>query len=188
MRRFSTPLLAISGFLLSAGGYAAAASDVWAPAASDSDLKAQIAAESYTPEERRNIQTMLELLSEPAGLDVKKERYFCEDYKAKGPKPYYILDRLYGKRDGIGPKALKDITRHVKNVIAKGDRAWAYYETTATPTAPIYGVSIVKPVTFFEAVFLRFDESGKICESSLIAQQGELYRQLGGKFSFPGKP
>jgi hypothetical protein len=166
------------------------AADAWPPAGSDPALRAMIDAAGYDAEESRNVMTALKLLSEPKGFDTPQHgRYFCERYHTIGPPAYYILDRAYGKRDAVTADSLKNPARVVKDILAKGNRLWLYVETTAIHAGPLYGVPATsKPITLYETMWLRFDEDGKICESTLIAQQGELYRELGGHLTFPGKP
>lgn len=176
-------------FALLVAGNGARGADAW-PATADAELQAMIEGAGYGADERRNVMTVLTLLAEPKGFDTpNRQRYFCESYHTKGLRPYFVLDRAYGKADGFTPQSLQDPVRHVKNVLAKGDRLWLYVETTARHTGRLYGVAGTgKPITLYETMWLRFDDAGKVCESNTITQQGELYRQLGGQMTFPGKP
>jgi hypothetical protein len=170
---------------------AAPEDDSWPQAGQDPGLRAMIDSAGYSQQEQHNIRTILTVLSHPEGLAApnRSSKYFAVNYQAKGLKPYYVLDRAYGKEGGQNAQSVSSVVRRVKNLLANGDRVWLYMETTAAHTGMLYGVQgSGKPIVFYESMFVRFDPEGRIAETYLIAQQGELYRQLGGQFVFPGRP
>lgn len=141
----------------------------------------------YSAEELRNIQTLLAVLAQPDGLETtQRAEHFCKAFKAIGARPYDVLDKMYGRPDGFRRASLQDQVRTVQRLLAKGNEAWFEARINAIHAGPLYGVAGTgKPLTLYERGFVRFDDQGRICESTLVAQQGELYRQLGGQFIFP---
>jgi hypothetical protein len=157
------------------------------PAVASSELRAQLEQTNYTTEELRNIHTLLELYSEPQGwMTTNRAKYFASDYKNIGPGPFYTLDAVYGKPNGFSANSVSNVTRSVKQVIAKADEVWIIVETNAVHSGPLFGVAATgKPISWPERSFFRFNAKGQVSESVLQPQQAEIYKQLGGKMTFP---
>jgi hypothetical protein len=144
------------------------------------------AGDDSTPAERRNVETLRALLSEREGLERATRHYFSPAYRNSDPAVYAVLDSAYGKADGFRIDSLRDIRRQITDLIAKGDRVWVHYVTTAVQSGPLFGVAGTgNTLTWNEDAYVTFDPRGLIVGAIRLPVSGEIYQQLGGRFAFP---
>lgn len=153
---------------------------------SEQEVQARLRAGNYSDEQRHNVNTMLAVVASPDGFEKSNGRYFAKTYRNTDASAYFTLDKVNAQASGFRSSSLKNLKRQVTDFIVDNNRVWVHVFTTGTHSGPLFGVPASgKTLTWNEEIYATFDQSGKIAETTRYPVQGELYQQLGGKFTFP---
>jgi len=144
------------------------------------ELDARIAATKYTEEERANIETMIRFrgLERPFRREDLRN-IIAKDYSANHHGMDALI-KLTGIRSGYTNESIADRQDTIIEIIAKGDRVWAYFKMEGHHTGTLFGQEATgKPVSMHELAILRFNDEGLIVEASFFGDELELAMQVG---------
>lgn len=154
--------------------------------ASDRALLERLTTGSYSNEERRNVKSVLAALADPGGFEVPNPKHFSKRYQNSDTSAYFTLLAVDPKAGGFKVSSLKGLTRQATDFLVNDDRVWVHVLNTGTQVGPLFGVPASgKALSWNEEIYVTMDRDGKIIETTRYPVQGELYQQLGGKFTFP---
>ncbi|HTK34052.1 MAG TPA: ester cyclase [Caulobacteraceae bacterium] len=167
----------------------------WPPIASPK-VRKEIAEGHYSPEELRNIFTILASFSGnrwptqgPKAQDPSTAKLRAPDAIAHG-RGFRGLEVFYGSNGYAGGPdgSIGDRVNNVDTVIAHGDQVLISWIIEGHHTGKLFGFpGDGKPMHVRETSVQRFKD-GRAVETNAIGDDLALYTQAGGKISFPDKP
>lgn len=188
--KFSTKCLlqaasiAVLALSFSAGN-AAPASEGW-PAKWPSSLEGNTRLEDdlvktdYTAEEKRNIMTVLNEMSD------ESRAAWLKTPKRAPHEGFPGLDKYYGSHDFDEAKSIPDRKDRLVDIIAKGNRVAGAFVITGHHQGEIYGFKgDGKPLQILEFFFRTFDADGRTTDVVYRGEELQLYVAMGGKVEFP---
>lgn len=157
-----------------------------AASADEASAKPALDGPSFNAEEKRNVTTLSAVLASKDGFERPSAKHFCSTYKNTDADPYGTLNKASGKADGFKVGSISNLKREITDLLVEDNRLWVHILTTGQHSGALFGVAATgKPLSWNEEIYVTFDDAGKICETTRFPVQGELYQQLGGKFTFP---
>lgn len=179
------------------------------PAGVSAEARQSIIDAGYTPEERRNVFTVLVMEtgtrwpnsnapapmmapnpndSRPFGSAGTTAQFADNPLYAKdvkfGGRGFRGLEELYGS-NGYLMNSFSDRKNTVTYIIAKKDRVYFVFQFEAKHTGALFGFpGSGKMLDIRETATMRFRD-GQVVETDFIGDDLSLYLQAGGKLSFP---
>jgi predicted ester cyclase len=151
-------------------------------------LQQRLAHTNFTAEEKRNILTVLIVMS-AEGRAAQAANPTPQPGGVTLRRGFDYLDELYGSHGYDFATSIPDRVDRVEDLIAKGDRVWGVFKVIGHHGGLMFGFpGDNKPVEFREMFFRRFAADGQPLESTYRAEELQIYTGLGGKVSFPKRP
>lgn len=156
----------------------------WPSAAANLHLRREIMRQTLTPEERRNIQTVLELES-GTGRMADRDRWYAKSFKTATRSGFQELDDAFGRNDYAVPAVLNRINL-IEDIIAKGNRVIVMFRAIGNLNSPMFTFEPVgQAIDAREMLAISFDQEGMITEIWPWGEGMVLYEQLGGTIVLP---
>jgi SnoaL-like polyketide cyclase len=161
----------------------------WARSASNLAVRGEISRQSYTAEEHRNVQSVMEMLS-GVGRNADPDRWYSKEHQQLAQPfahaGFYILDEAFHGNDyRIG--SFTNRINTIEDIIAKGDRVVVTWRITGNINGPMFTFEgLGQPIDMREMMTFRFDNEGKVL--TMQPWSGEdlaFYWQLGGRVEMP---
>lgn len=157
----------------------------WPTAASNLSLRRELMQQQFSPVERRNVQTVLEMQS-GVGRAADRQRWYSPNFKPGTQSGFQELDSQFGSNDYRIPSFVNR-RNTIEQVIAKGDRVLVQFRITGNLNGPMFNFEgLGQPINLREMLVYRFDQDGKILEAWAWGEGFALYEQLGGTIQLPG--
>lgn len=155
----------------------------------------RIASRTYTPEERRNVQTVIDDFMKPRPQNGVGSQARAPDAKGSiGPMGFYVMHTAFinefnlkrGSNDGYSQFSTINRVQTIEEIVAKGNRVVLGFRITANAGGPLFGFKPYgQPINIREQLRYSFDSEGRV--QTFVAWSGEdmpFYQQLGGKLEF----
>ncbi|QDQ10036.1 ester cyclase [Streptomyces spectabilis] len=138
----------------------------------------------HTPEERRNLETVLALRR--AGV-AGRGAFLAPGCRVHRHGMAHLAARGgFAHGTGYTADSLADRTDRMEDIVAKGDRVWAVWTVQGTHTGPLFGVGATgRRVAVLELGVWRLVD-GKVAEAWFFADDYGLAEALGLLGADPG--
>jgi hypothetical protein len=148
--------------------------------ADNSRLQDELVKTDYTPEEKRNIQTILKEESDEA------RAAWLKDPKRAPHEGFPGLDKYYGAKGYNEATSIPDRQDRILDILAKDNRVFGVYVIRGHHQGTMWGwKGDGKPVQILAFFYRTFDPQGRTTENYFHTEELQLYVALGGKTEFP---